>query len=401
MSDIKLSEKQQEFLSLAKSGRNIFLTGKAGTGKSMIVNMLIESLRNVIAIAPTGIAASNINGATIHSTFSLNPFGMLDFDRCSFLKKQKKRVLALADVIIIDEVSMLRADVLDALNYTLIKNEIGWLGNKQIIFVGDMKQLPCVVDDNMRSVMAQKYKDVEFFHAEVYPKLNVVDIELDEVHRQSDMEFIGALNIIRDGGKSEYFRRFVHEEPIGIVLAPHSSTVEGYNQKGLSMLSGDTYKFVAQKKGIVSASDFNVDEEIVVKDGAKIMYLVNSQAMAQDGGRYNFMLRNGTLGTFRSKDDKYYIELENGAWCRLNIHLFSKEEYQVVNGEFKLLPVGEIEQYPIKLAYALTIHKSQGLTFDRVTLDLTKKCFAKGQMYVGLSRCRTPEGLRIIVENTI
>lgn len=399
MENIKLSARQQKFLELAKEGRNIFLTGKAGTGKSMVVNMFLKQTRGAIAIAPTGIAASNIKGATIHSTFSLNPFGMLDFDRCSFLKKHKRRVLELAKVIVIDEVSMLRADVLDALNYTLLKNGLDWLGKKQIIFVGDMKQLPCVVDDNMRSVMATKYKDVEFFNAEIYQKLNVVELELDEVHRQSDMEFIEALNVVRNGGKSDYFKQFVHTEPKGVVLAPHNTTVEKYNKEGLSKLKNKPYKFIAQKIGMVSSADFNVDDEIVVKDGARIMYLVNSLGKSAEGGQISsLMLTNGTLGTFRARNGKFFIELDNGVLHRLDIHSFTKEEYVVVDGEFKLVPLGEIRQYPIKLAYALTIHKSQGLTFDEVTVDLTRKCFAKGQMYVALSRCRTPNGLRILVE---
>lgn len=382
---------QDFFITSALEGKNIFLTGKAGTGKSYIVKQLLERLKSddkkVVALAPTGIAANNIGGQTIHSMFSLNPFGVTDFDNTNFLKGEKRRMIKAIDTIIIDEISMLRPDILDGVNWTMIKNGCGPLFKKQIIFVGDLKQLPPVLNDNTRSVLMQTYDGDEFYFAKVYSKLNVQNIELDEILRQSNKDFIENLNIIREGQRSPYWKQFIGEDLKGVVLAPHNSTVEKYNREGLEKLTSELMTFEAEITGNVKADEFNLPTKIEVKNGAKIMYLVNSN---------NGELFNGTLGIFVSHNDCHFIRVGNVDYSLEPIEL-SKKEYILNENEDKLelRELGSIRQYPFKLAYALSIHKSQGLTFDEVTVDLSRPCFQKGQMYVALSRVRTPEGLRI------
>ncbi len=388
---MEYSKKQQEFLSLLDKRENIFLSGKAGTGKSFItkeaIKLIESSGRNVIAIAPTGVAANNIGGATIHSTFSLCPFGVLTFKTCNFLKSTKRDVLKKTDVIFIDEVSMVRPDILDALNWTLIKNGIKSLVDFQIVFIGDMKQLGIVADDNMVSMLLKEYDGTDFTKAKIYNELNVVNIELDEVLRQSDEDFITALNSVREGKKDEYFRQFSGLKKDGIVLAPHNSTVQKYNNDGFNLQQGEIFKFIATIDGKVKENDFNLDIEIKVKDGCKIMYLANSK---------NNNLFNGTLGVFRQENGNYFIEVGEEKFA-LEKKIFTKKEYVLSRktNKLELMDIGSITQYPFKLAYALSIHKSQGLTFDECTIDLTLPCFAKGQMYVALSRVKTPQGLAI------
>lgn len=389
---MELTTKQQVFLDAVKAGKNIFLTGKAGTGKSFIIRkameMLKETGRRVIAVAPTGIAANNIDGATIHSTFSVRPFGVISFEECNFLKPGSRDVMKKANTVIVDEVSMLRPDTLDAMHWTLIKNGLPGLDKKQVIFVGDLKQLPPILEDNTRAVLYRTYEGDRFTDAQVYPRLEVITIELDEILRQSNPDFIEALNVIREGGKHPYFRQFVGLEPKGVILAPYNATVQAYNEAGLNAQSGELFTFQAEISGNAKPQDFQLEEQIQVKHGCKIMYLVNSN---------DNPLRNGTLGTYIVRGENQFIRVGLTDW-KLETTTITKKQYVYDKTEdsLKLREIGSITQFPFKLAYALSIHKSQGLTFDEVTIDLRRPCFQKEQMYVALSRVRGPEGLRII-----
>lgn len=392
---MELTKGQQKFLDLANKGENIFLTGKAGTGKSFIVDYFVnQSKKEVAKLGTTGIAAANIRGQTIHSFFQINPYEVFQGKQDQRLSAQRRKAIKKAEVFIIDEVSMMRPDLLDA-----IQGRCN-LKNKQIIFVGDLKQLPVIQSGKEQHIVNSIYGSHLFYDAKIYKELNVVNIELDEIKRQSDTRFIEALNKIREGEKDDYFRRFVGDSPnSGVILAPHNSTVSKYNSEGLNKLDSELITFKASIEGKINPKDYKVDEEIYVKNGAKIMYCINNKEAG---------LVNGDIGTFLIEDDKYFF-VKEGHKTELTRSIFENQKYVVEEVKKKtkegkiifveeliLKKIGEMRQYPIKLAYALSIHKSQGMTFDEVTVDLTRRCFAPGQMYVALSRCTNPEGLRII-----
>lgn len=411
----ELTKGQQQFFDDVMAGKSVFLQGKAGTGKTYITKLVVEALKKaektVAVCAPTGIAANNAGGVTMHSLFALPVGGVITYEECRFIKKAKRRMLDKIDVLLIDEVSMVRADMIDGIHWTLKKNGCDGLDTKQVVFIGDMGQLPPVADDNFKSVMNQvfQYKDIQFYHSRIFSQLsNISTINLDEVKRQDDPEFITNLNNVRDGKQAHYFRNFIGKPTKGIVLAPHKHTVTRYNIDGLNAIEGETYRFEATIDGKINPDDFNFDHLVEVKHGAKIMYLVNSLA-------YNNLV-NGTIGTFEvqlptdkeddedddvdannSKDPRFYIRVGEIRY-RLEPVEVTKKEYVLdeLRDELVLKTLGSIKQYPIRLAYALTIHKSQGLTFDEVTVDLREPCFSPGQLYVALSRVRTPEGLSII-----
>lgn len=400
----ELTEGQQKFYDAVMEGKSVFLQGKAGTGKTFISKLVIEALKknkkNIIAIAPTGVAANNLGGSTMHSVFSLPVHGVLEYDTCNYVVSNKRRIFEKVDVIFIDEVSMVRADVLDGIEYTLRKNIGTGLENKQVIFVGDMGQLPPIASDNFLSVMTNQfdYQGVNFYYAHIIKKLKITTIQLEEVKRQSDPEFISALNKIRDGIKDPYFKTF-HGKPVkGIILAPHRETVTRYNLEGLNKQEGKVYKFKASVSGKIKLDDYNLDDIVTVKPGCTIMYLVNSK---------NNSLVNGTIGTFEveqieknkhnAASEMFFIKVKSVRYPLEIVELVKKDYvYDEDLDEIVMKTIGTIKQMPIRLAYALSIHKSQGLTFDEVTVDLSRPTFAPGQLYVALSKVTTPQGLSIV-----
>jgi ATP-dependent exoDNAse (exonuclease V) alpha subunit len=397
MEELNLSEDQQYALDTILSGKSVFLSGKAGTGKSFIINQIIKKLDNVVLLGTTGIAALNIGGQTMHSFFSLPIADVASKDKCFFVKQEKRNLWNRVKTIIIDEVSMLRADLLDCIEWTLQKNKCGSLTNKQIIFVGDLAQLPPVVKDSNLFYTTTDYKGPEFMHAKIASKLLYECIELTTIHRQKDREFIDALNILRNGNKTPYFKQFVTAQSKGIVLTPHVSTAISHNKLKLAELEEKLYTFENEiwtaewytKK--IMPNEFNLPDITQLKSGARVMFMINIGKLV-----------NGSMGTIRIEETEnepiLYFDADSGKTIKLEKHEFIKGIYGINNkGRVELNPAAIIKQYPIKLAWAVTIHKSQGLTFDEITVDLTKDCFEKGQLYTAFSRVKTPQGLNILM----
>lgn len=393
---IKLDHDQMTAFKAIKNGENVFLTGKAGTGKSYLINMIRESgaiLGNVVMLGTTGIAAMNINGQTIHSFFALPVGGLINFDMCRYVPGLTRDAWDCVDTIIIDEVSMLRPDVLDAINWTMSKNKCGSLKRKQIIFVGDLKQLPPIVGREEHEEFYEKYKTFNFTEADIYKKLNVREISLNKIHRQSNEDFISNLNILRDGGKSDYFKNFVSDKAEGVILSPHAATARSYNMLELRALDGEVFTNEAVITGKINIKDFNIEQTLQLKHGAKVMFAVNIRELE---------VVNGSMGHVEidfDEDEVVFVDDKTGNRVEVKPYEFKKEEYYFddFSGKMKQKVVGEILQYPLKLAWAMTIHKSQGLTFDKCTVDLSRKCFESGQMYTAISRVREPEGLKLIM----
>lgn len=392
-------EKQKIYDAVVKDGQSCFITGEAGTGKSYLVNHIIEGLKTkhsssgVILCGTTGIAAVNVGGTTLNSAFNyfMPAVGSLNYpprwseDKIEIMKRVK--------VIIIDEVSMLRCDTLDFINEVFLFNTGFSLSGVQMVMVGDMKQLPPVVKTEDIPELLSQYpqcRDVEgykkhkfgwnysYFYRE--NKDNFKIYTLKEVFRQRDPEFIEALNTVRKGGYSNYFQNYV-DKPKGVFLASTNNVVSDYNRTKLAEIDSKEFIFKATTSGNFNPNDYLFEETLVVKDGARVMYLSNSNG-----------LHNGICGTLNITDKKALIFVKDSGE---RIEIKPEEKIKVkYNSDGELITDSSIVQYPIKLAYAITIHKSQGLSLDEVTVD-ERKMFANGMFYVALSRAKSPEKLYI------
>lgn len=391
---MELTNGQKEFLKEVEKGSNIFLTGKAGTGKSFVINLIKDRVQK---LGSTGVSALNIGGITLHSYFwiPVKAGKPTKFTDCYYYSSKKIDQLNNSPkIILIDEASMIRADVLESVENTLKKNnrKIGdfkSLKSKQVIFVGDMKQLPPVVTSTEESnYLEDVFGGYSFKNSNIYKELNVKTIELTEIVRQSDEDFIFALNELREGRKCDYWQDRVNTEyNEGIVIAPKRSTVNNHNKKELSKLDTNEVTFKNNEEGTFTLKDFNLPKEVTLKHGCRVMYKHNST---------EYPLVNGTLGTFIIKDGEPFIILDSGVEYPIIRQSFEDREY-FSSSDF--IVNGRVDFFPVEVAYAITIHKSQGLTFDKVNVDLSQGYFGGMRMlYVAFSRCRTPEGLNIIMK---
>ena len=387
------------------TGRSIFLTGKAGTGKTTFLKAVVErSRKRSIVVAPTGVAAINAGGVTIHSFFQLplSPFvpnaqikSKFDFGR------EKRKILASLDLLIIDEISMERSDLLDAIDSVLRRFRDHYLpfGGVQLLMIGDLQQLTPVVTPEDEKLLKPYYDTPYFFGSKALAQINYVTIQLEKVYRQEDTSFLNILNHIRIGQPTEgdlaalnarcqpMFRP--KAEDGFIRLTTHNNLANFYNESELQKLPGRQFMFSAKIEGTFPEYSYPVASTLVLKLGAQVMFVKNDPSG-------NHLYYNGRIGQVTYVDDNQIL-----VHCPGDEKAIKVEPLEWENARYTLNPEtreietdvqGTFAQFPLRLAWAITIHKSQGLTFDRAIIDANQS-FAPGQVYVALSRCRSLEGL--------
>ena len=407
----------QDALNLIQYTRqSVFLTGKAGTGKSTFLRYICEHTKKKhVVLAPTGIAAINAGGSTLHSFFKLpfypllpdNPDFSLQRGRIhEFFKytKPHRKLLEELELIIIDEISMVRADIIDAVDRILrvySRNLREPFGGKQILLVGDVFQLEPVVKGDEREILNRFYPTPYFFSARVFNQIDLVSIELQKVYRQTDATFVGVLDHIRNNTVGATDLQLLNtrygtqkeesEADMYITLATRRDNVDHINDKKLAELPGEPVTFSGEITGDFPESSLPTSQELVLKPGAQIIFIKND---------FDRRWVNGTIGIISGFDpfeETLYVITDDGKECDVkreswrNIRYKYNEEKKQIEEE----ELGTFTQYPIRLAWAITIHKSQGLTFSRAVIDFTGGVFAGGQAYVALSRCTSLEGIQL------
>ncbi|HOB56979.1 MAG TPA: AAA family ATPase [Rhodoglobus sp.] len=399
MSEVSLSPEQQAVYDRIETTRdNIFVTGRAGTGKSTLLNYLSwNTSKQLVISAPTGVAALNVGGQTIHSLFRL-PIGVIadhDIDQSAELKK----LLNTIDTLVIDEVSMVNADLLDAIDRSLRqarqrKNEA--FGGVQVVLFGDPYQLaPVPGEGDERAYFADRYDSMWFFDAKVWDETDLTIYELSTIHRQHEDEFKRMLNAVRHGYVTAEIAGRLNEvgaRPAptdgAITLATTNGTVTRINATELARLPGRVLTARAEINGEFGGRAYPADEALELKVGARVMFLRN------DVGGESQRWVNGSVGTVLKIDTTVWVEIDGerhevkpAVWEKF------KYNYSPLTKSLRKDVVAEFTQFPLRLAWAVTIHKSQGKTYDRAIVDLGQRSFAPGQTYVALSRISELEGL--------
>jgi len=404
MSTIEFNQEFRRALDLMeRTNRNVFITGRAGTGKSTLLTYFQQhTAKQPVILAPTGVAAVNVGGQTIHSFFGFKP----DVTPSSIrrkLKDEKKNLYRKLTTIVIDEISMVRADLLDCVDRFLRLNGPDAslpFGGVQMIFIGDLYQLPPVVSGHEREIFRTHYMTPYFFGARVFDELNMEFIELEKVYRQTDGEFIRLLNAIRNRTVTEDDLELINQryDPTFvppprnyyIQLTSTNELADRINQEQLVRLRGKVWSSRGLIEGNFGNEYLPTAVELKLKKGAQIM-LLNNDAY----GRWI----NGTVGrvTGFDRDEEgrgiVLARLETGEKVEIEPYTWEIYRFFLKNGELASEVVGSFTQYPVRLAFAVTIHKSQGKTFEKVVIDVGKGTFAHGQIYVALSRCTSLKGI--------
>lgn len=393
-----LTPEHQQCLELFEhSQSNIFVTGKAGTGKSTLIHYFREhTKKKVVVLAPTGIAALNIRGQTIHSFFKF-PHQFLDIR--DIKKRSTNRLYTDVDTIVIDEISMVRADILDGIDQFMRihgRDKKLPFGGAQMIFVGDMYQLPPVITQQEVEIYGRFYDSPYFFSSGAFHSGDFTVIELNTVFRQKEQSYINTLNQLRTGNATMDTLSLINSRaghPAStshIILTTTNAAAQSINLSRLATIRQPEYLYTAQIEDNFPTEERNlpVEIELRLKKGARVLFIKNDK-----GGQWV----NGSVGTVhectpervqvKMDDSDTVVDVGPDVWENI------KYEYDEKTKEVLPVVVGKLWQIPLKLAWAITVHKSQGMTFDKVCLDFSKSPFAHGQTYVALSRCRTLDGL--------
>lgn len=389
MTTIKLSNEQQAvYRTIEGTQQHIFVTGKAGTGKSELLNYLRNNTqKSMVVVAPTGIAALNIRGQTIHSLFQIPP----SIAQKDVLKENPKlsSLLKKIKLIIIDEVSMVRADLLEAINWRMQQacgNDLSF-GGAQIVMFGDLYQLPPIVDEDLQQYFELVYGGPHFFNASVWEKTDFKIYELTEIFRQKDQAFKEILNAVRDGTVTSQQLDSLNERvdvkipKKGVItLGSTNALVSEINQSKLRKIRKPLFKYVATIAGRLEKPAYPADEILTLKVGAQIMMVKNDR---------DRRWVNGTIGVveelsptqIKVRIDDVVYEVSQETWEKI------KYTYNRTTNKLELEVISSFKQYPIRPAWAITVHKSQGQTLKKMILDLSQDIFAAGQFYVAISRC--------------
>lgn len=385
---------------VANTNSSFFLTGRAGTGKTTFLQDVQKTVdKQFVTLAPTGVAAILAGGDTIHSFFGL-PMEVCPPGTCGKMNEARILTLVHADTIIIDEVSMVRCDIIDAIDYTMRKTLHTMLpfGGKQVIFVGDLFQLPPVVKQGAeRDLLRDLYQtdDFFFYKADVIKRMRLVKVEFQEVYRQADMQFLEILEHVRmNKVTSETLMHLnsrvclpTKEDGLVITLTSRNDSADAINQKRLAEIDAEEFVYEGTVQGRFEEKRLPVEMELKLKVGAQVMFTRNEPQKRWV---------NGTIGTVvKLSKDEIQVAVDGGETYVVPCCSWDSCTYEYDRAERKLKKevTGSFAQYPLKLAWAITVHKSQGMTFEKMVLDLSRGMFAAGQLYVALSRVRSLQGL--------